>query len=228
MQWAWTLLICFLELLVEATLALRVFAMYGLNKWVLACLLCANVAIAVSALFASIEYGKHPDLIAVPGFSGCNSVYTSRSEAARDRSLIFCPLPAITNILGPAVVWEAILVCDILVFGLTIRQALVHRKTVSQYSGSLIERMATDGTMYFGIIVLANLANVSTFYFGDAILIGFLSWFNTSLSLTLISRLILNLHEAADARTMINTGTLTFTLNTRDPETLQFVTEPTT
>ncbi|KAJ6452512.1 hypothetical protein C8R45DRAFT_1113068 [Mycena sanguinolenta] len=76
MQWAWMFLIVFVELLIEATLGLRVFAMYGLNKWILACFLCCNVAIAIFGLFASIEYGKHPDLIVVPGLSGCDQAYT--------------------------------------------------------------------------------------------------------------------------------------------------------
>ncbi|KAF7345313.1 hypothetical protein MSAN_01908100 [Mycena sanguinolenta] len=202
MQWVWMMFIVFLELLVEVTLALRVYAMYGLNKWILACLLSTNVAAGVVALFAIIEYGKNPDLLAAPGFSGCDAAYPTRSVAAR-----------------PAGGWEATLVCDILVFGLTARRAFIQRKISPLYSGSLIERMATDGTMYFGIIVLACLANALTFYLGDAMLSGFLSWLTTNLSLTLLSRLMLNLHEAADLRT---------TLNTRDLESLRFATVPMT
>ncbi|KAF7345331.1 hypothetical protein MSAN_01910000 [Mycena sanguinolenta] len=197
MQWAWMMFVVILELLVEVTLTVRVFAMYGLNKWILACLLCVNAGIAIVGLFAVIEYGKHPDLIIVSGISGCHLVYP-RSAAT-----------------PPAGAWEAILVCDILVFVLTARKALVHRKTIPLYAGSLIERMATDGTMYFGIIVLANLANVLTFYLADALLSGFLSYFSTNLSVTLISRLMLNLHETADAR--VNN----LTLNTWNTETVR-------
>ncbi|KAF7345333.1 hypothetical protein MSAN_01910200 [Mycena sanguinolenta] len=199
MQWAWQMFIIILELLVELTLTLRVFALYGLNKWILACLLSANASIAIVGLFAIIEFGKNPELLSEPGLSGCDTAFLARSAAAR-----------------PAGGWEAILVCDTLVFVLTARKAFVHWKTIPRYAGSLIERMATDGTMYFGIIVLANLANLLTYYLGDALLSGFLSYFSTNLSLTLISRLMLNLHEAADP--WVNN----LTLNTRDPETLRF------
>ncbi|KAJ6522708.1 hypothetical protein B0H19DRAFT_1386577 [Mycena capillaripes] len=64
----------------------------------------------------------------------------------------------------PAGVWEATLGCDILVFALTVRRAYIERHTSPLYSGSLINSMATDGSMYFGIIVLATLANLLTFY----------------------------------------------------------------
>ncbi|KAJ6489923.1 hypothetical protein C8R45DRAFT_1213328 [Mycena sanguinolenta] len=202
MQWAWMLLIVFMELLIEVSLTLRVFAMYGLNKWILASLLSANVALTVVAVFAIIEYGKHLDVLARPGFSGCDMAYFPRSVAA-----------------FPAGTWEGTLICDTLVFGLTARRALIQRKTSPLYAGSLIERMATDGTMYYGIIVPASLANVLTFHIGDAILSGFLCWFTTNLSLTLLSRLMLNLHEAAHVR-IIDT--------TRDPESLRFATVPMT
>ncbi|KAJ6489954.1 hypothetical protein C8R45DRAFT_1096925 [Mycena sanguinolenta] len=186
----------------DVSLTLRVFAMYGLNKWILASLLSANASIAIVALFAIIKYAKNPDLLSEPGLSGCDTAYATLALAAR-----------------PAAAWEAIVVCDILVFALTARQAFVYRKTVPLYTGSLMERMATDGTMYFGIIVLANLANLLTFYLGDALLAGILSCFSTNLSLTLISRLMLNLREAADAQMNNN-----LTLNTRDPEPLRFAT----
>ncbi|KAJ6489952.1 hypothetical protein C8R45DRAFT_992211, partial [Mycena sanguinolenta] len=202
MQRAWMALLVLMELLIEVTLTLRVFAMYGLNKWILASLLSANAIIAIVGLFAIIEYGKNPDLLPEPGLSGCDAAYATLTLTAR-----------------PAAAWEAIVACDILVFALTARQAFIYWKTVPLYTGSLMERMATDGTMYFGIIVLANLANVLTLYLGDALLAGILSCFSTNLSLTLISRLMLNLREAADARMNNN-----LTLNTRDPETLRFAT----
>ncbi|KAF8194309.1 hypothetical protein K438DRAFT_1761238 [Mycena galopus ATCC 62051] len=161
---------------------IRVFAMYGRNKWILGCLLGANGIIAAVGVVA--EYGKHPELLAVPGLSGCDAAYTRSS------------------VIRPAGVWEATLVCDILVFALTVRRAIIQRRTSPLYAGSLMQRMANDGSMYFGIIVLANLANMLTFYsnslpqLGDILLSGFLSWFTTNLSVTLLSRLILNLYEA--------------------------------
>ncbi|KAF8194316.1 hypothetical protein K438DRAFT_2017416 [Mycena galopus ATCC 62051] len=195
MQWAWMILLVCLEVLVEVTLSIRVFAMYGLNKWILAWLLGANGVVATVGVV--VEYIKHPELLAVPGLSGCDAA-NIRSSAIR-----------------PAGGWVAILICDILVFSLTVRRAFIQRRTSPLYAGSLMQRMANDGSMYFGIIGLANLANVLTFYLGDILISGFLSWFSTNLSVALLSRLMLNLHEAGATR--IDTE-----LNTADLESIRF------
>ncbi|KAJ7258745.1 hypothetical protein B0H12DRAFT_1322527 [Mycena haematopus] len=203
LQWAWTFFIVLLETLIEVTLVLRVFAMYGLNKWILGVLLSATGFIFASGLVAIVNYGKDPgrhDLVAA--FNGCATI-----------------LPHSAAVLTAAV-WEATLMCDVLVFVLTVRKALAQRSSIL-YSGSLIQTMVNDGSMYFGVIILSNLANVLSFYvsihefsqlqrrychsnfflqFGDVLLAGLLSWFTTSLSLTLLSRLMLNLHDAGSVR----------------------------
>ncbi|KAJ6455430.1 hypothetical protein C8R45DRAFT_1222528 [Mycena sanguinolenta] len=199
LQWAWTFLIVLLETLIEVTLAIRVFAMYGLNKWILGILLCAAGFIFGSGLLAMVDFGKDPgrhDLMTA--FNGCATILP-RSSARL-----------------PAAVWEATVMCDILVFVLTVRKAFMQRHSVI-FSGSLIQRMATDGTMYFGIIILSNLANVFSFYLGDVLIAGFLSWFTTSLSLALLSRLMLNLHDVGSVqfRTIDHT-------TTTDHELIQF------
>ncbi|KAJ7464637.1 hypothetical protein FB451DRAFT_1264145 [Mycena latifolia] len=53
--------------------------------------------------------------------------------------------------------------------------------------------------MYFGVICLANLANILMYYFGDLNTASSLSALTMSLSVTMICRLMLNLHKAAAA-----------------------------
>ncbi|KAJ7846875.1 hypothetical protein B0H14DRAFT_2771160 [Mycena olivaceomarginata] len=162
LQWAWMFLIVGQETIIEATLCIRVFAMYGLNKLVLTCLMGVTCVVAGVGLWAIVGYGKHPDLLAVSGLSGCHATY--RRLAVNFLDLFDIP--------GPAGVWEATLVCDIhcvptpliLVFALTVRRAYVQSRTSVLYAGSLLQRMFTERSMYFGIIVLATLANVLTFY----------------------------------------------------------------
>ncbi|KAJ7044394.1 hypothetical protein C8F04DRAFT_1250351 [Mycena alexandri] len=108
--------------------------------------------------------------------------------------------------------------CDILVFLLTVRRAYVQRETYPRYAGTLLWRMTNDGAWYFGIIIIANAANLVTFYLGDIFITGFLSWFITNLSITLLARLMLNLHEAAAV------GMTGEEPNTIEIETLRFVT----
>ncbi|KAJ7339013.1 hypothetical protein DFH08DRAFT_964066 [Mycena albidolilacea] len=179
------------EILIEVTLSLRVFAMYGLNKWVLISLLSAVFVVGSLGLWSSITYGQHANIPVVPGMVGCHAIYSGATA------------------LRPAGTWEAVLLCDLLVFGLTCHRAYIQR------TSPLYQRMATDGSLYFGIIVLANLANVLTYYLGHGLIAGFLSWFTTSLSVTLLSRLMLNLHAAGAAR--IDTNPLTM-----DSDTLRF------
>ncbi|KAJ7900854.1 hypothetical protein B0H13DRAFT_2336368 [Mycena leptocephala] len=178
----WEILIISQEGLIETTLSIRVFAMYGRNIWVLVPLL-ALVCISVTlAVVGAVKLDGPAQNLAAPGLNGCNTPYP-RSTADH---------------LAKA--WIGILACDVLVFALTVRQAYMQRHTSQPYAGSLIQRMLKDGSMYFGVIVLATIANISTFYLGDILLSGFLSWFTSSLSLTLLCRLMLNLHEAGDER----------------------------
>ncbi|KAF7351722.1 hypothetical protein MSAN_01605400 [Mycena sanguinolenta] len=219
MQLAWEVLLVIQEILIECTLGLRVLAVYGLNLWILTGLLGAGGVAASLALvsditdcpilvspsfeWAAVKYG-HPQMLSAPGLAGCHTA-----------------IPR-TSALRLAGAWEAQLVCDTLVFALTVRCAYIQRRMSLRYRGTLVERMVTDGGMYFGIIVLANLANLLTFYVGDVLLSGLLSWFTTSLSVTLLSRLMLNLHEAA------NVGIDTAEPNTMELESIGFQTVPTT
>ncbi|KAJ7887307.1 hypothetical protein B0H14DRAFT_3127663 [Mycena olivaceomarginata] len=162
----------------EATLIMRVFAMYDRNRWILICLLAVFTPWPVLALWDVIEEGQ-PQIFSGPEISGCATVGPR------------------TSTFRLAGAWEAQIACDILVFLLTVRRAYVQREAYPRYAGTLLCRMTTDGAWYFGIIIIANAANLVTFYLGDMFITGFLSWFITSLSITLLARLMLNLHKAA-------------------------------
>ncbi|KAJ7196401.1 hypothetical protein GGX14DRAFT_673289 [Mycena pura] len=175
MQLVWKGFLVIQEVLVECTLIMRVFAMYDRNWRILILLLVVFSPWPALAVWDTIKLGQ-PQIFSVPGISGC---------------ALIIPRTSIFRLAGG---WEAQIACDILVFLLTIRRAYVQRETFPRYAGTLLWRMTTDGA---GIIIFANAANLVTFYLGDNLLAGFLSWFVTSLSVVLLSRLMLNLHEAA-------------------------------
>ncbi|KAJ7203655.1 hypothetical protein GGX14DRAFT_544303 [Mycena pura] len=163
MQILWEVLVTLQEVLIESTLIVRVFAMYGRNPWIFAALAFVLLLVAI-ALWTTITNGRpHIFTAPGPGVPGCHNV-TPRTD---------------TQPIG--------------LYGL--------------------QAVGKQWVMYFGLIVLVNTANLSTFYI---LLSGFLSWFATSLSITLLSRLILNLHEAC----MI--GIETEEPNTVNLETLEF------
>ncbi|KAJ7104367.1 hypothetical protein B0H15DRAFT_1016719 [Mycena belliarum] len=165
------------ESLVEITLTLRVVAMYGWNLRIMAAMGIFGGIAAALGLWTVVEYG-HPQMLIMPGLSGCHTAIP-RATALRS-----------------AGGWLAQFLLDIIVFGLTAYRAYQDRSTIQFIPGSLIERMARDGAMYFRIIVLANLANILTLFLGDIMIAGILSWWTTSLSVVLICRLMLNLQRA--------------------------------
>ncbi|KAJ7208351.1 hypothetical protein GGX14DRAFT_454431 [Mycena pura] len=87
MQLVWEVLLVLQEVLVEVTLFVRVFAMYGLSLWILAGLLCTGCVSAVLALWAVIEYGT-PKMLAAPGLAGCHGAFP------RTTHVLFSPSPA--------------------------------------------------------------------------------------------------------------------------------------
>jgi len=199
MQIMWKVLIVSQETLVEGTLIMRVFAMYGRKWWILLGLLAVSASWLMFALWDIIKEGQ-PRIFSGPGINGCATVIPH------------------TSTFRLAGIWESLIVCDILVFLLTVRRAYVERQTYTRFAGTLLWRMATDGAVYYGAIIISASGNVVTFYLGDILLAGFLSWFTASLSIALLARLMLNLHEVATV------GMPTEGTNTVELDTLKFAT----
>ncbi|KAF8206906.1 hypothetical protein K438DRAFT_1755650 [Mycena galopus ATCC 62051] len=164
--------------LVETTLCLRVIGMYANAAWVKVSFGIFGAITAGLGLWTIIKFWE-PEMLFAPGMSliGCHTA-----------------LPRST------------LIMDLWVFGLTVYRARADRAVISMVPGSLVETMMLDGAMYFGVIVLANLADVLTIYI---IISGILTWWTTSLSVTLITRLILNLHRAGGGNSVGAFGSMT-------------------
>ncbi|KAK6980515.1 hypothetical protein R3P38DRAFT_471439 [Favolaschia claudopus] len=163
--------------LVETTLCLRILAMYGRTLAVMVPLGLIGAVTAGLGLWTIIKIWE-PQMMWAPELTGCHTAI---------------PKDTALRLAG---VWEAQFVLDLVVFGLTLYRGHLDRAVISMVPGSLMERLMRDGAMYFGVIVLASLADILTLYFGDIMIAGILSWWTTSLSVTLVSRLILNLHRA--------------------------------
>ncbi|KAF7366209.1 hypothetical protein MVEN_00498100 [Mycena venus] len=239
----WQVLVVLQEFLIESTLIVRVFAMYGRNPWILVALGAQALLVLAIALWGNIKNGR-PQILTSPGpgIPGCHFAI-SRTTAIR-ACLYKSELPKHLYVpvcdvqTGIAGAWAGIIACDVVIFLLTLWKAYTQRRSNSALmyrSTTLVERMWRDGAMYFGMIVLMNTANLLTYYFGDVgfcsnststvlaladgyknLLAGFLSWPALSLAITLLSRLILNLHEAW------HIGIETEEPNTMNLETLRF------
>ncbi|KAJ7214340.1 hypothetical protein GGX14DRAFT_696602 [Mycena pura] len=96
--------------------------------------------------------------------------------------------------------WEALFVFDSTVFALTVSRACCTRRWTGPPSLAdmpLHRVLVHDGALYFGMMALANLSNIGSFYFGGPLFRGSLSTFASCTSVTMVSRLMLNLHEQA-------------------------------
>ncbi|KAH7878843.1 uncharacterized protein C8R40DRAFT_1066612 [Lentinula edodes] len=99
---------------------------------------------------------------------------------------------------GPkmAIGWEGILLLDTILFALTLWKGYHHRLPIgtNRLGVSLFAVVVRDGSIYFFIVASLNLANIISFYR----LQGNFSNFVGCISVTLMSRMMLDLHEAAE------------------------------
>ncbi|KAF5318709.1 hypothetical protein D9619_010635 [Psilocybe cf. subviscida] len=123
--------------------------------------------------------------------------------------------------------WEALLVYDCIIFGLTIFKtwSARHHHVITGISIPLTTLLLRDGAIYFAVLVFCNLLNILTFYvrivllfpgisltplaFTGPFLRGELAAFATCMSIVMICRLMLNLHRIVDSGIHTTHRTLT-------------------
>ncbi|KAJ7877627.1 hypothetical protein B0H13DRAFT_2668283 [Mycena leptocephala] len=151
------------------------------NKIVLLFLIAAGL-VAVSLGVWSIVGGSWVLATSVPG-----CVYPVSKQSA----------------LRMAGAWEAEFLCDLLVFLFTVLRA--YRQTC-KVPGSVLSFMARDGALYFAGLAVVNLGNIMMYHFGNPWTAASLSWFTSTLSVTMVSRLMLRLHKFGDEGIMTGPG----------------------
>ncbi|KAH8828843.1 hypothetical protein DL96DRAFT_1708020 [Flagelloscypha sp. PMI_526] len=97
-----------------------------------------------------------------------------------------------------AICYEVLFAYDTIIFLLTLYKTWRNPPSVviGTPSQSLFTLLLRDGAFYFMFMALANLANILTFGLAPAFLRGRLSTFTSCLAVTLVSRMMLNLHRA--------------------------------
>ncbi|KAJ7194500.1 hypothetical protein B0H12DRAFT_1153528 [Mycena haematopus] len=159
------------QLIVSLVMLVRIHALYGRNLRLLAVLLVISLPL-LAVIFWSVK-GQQSTLVL--GFPGCHSSVPNSS-------------------VGLAGAWLALFVFDSLCFGLTLFKTFsTWRQPGSEASYLPIHALVLrDGAA----MTLANLSNIITFY---PLLSGSLSTFASCVSVTLMARLMLNLHQTSDA-----------------------------
>jgi len=165
-------------------LIIRTYALYNRSKrlivWV------TFILIVLAGGVSAASFGQYAGNLTISPGVGCFTTYTAEISAR----------------LGLA--WVAILAFEALIFVLTVYQTCKSRglsrlRLVTRRN--ILDVMFHDGVMYFGAMTLCNIPNIVMYYYGPAVIRGNvgLSIFTSCMSVTLISRLMLNLHKSADS-----------------------------
>ncbi|KAH8810473.1 hypothetical protein DL96DRAFT_1627287 [Flagelloscypha sp. PMI_526] len=173
------------QVVVAIVLAYRLYAIWNCDKRILT-IIC--ILVASGAAIAGWSIASSPD--------------------ADEDSEGGCPQPGLSKQVAVrrAIPWECMFVYDLIVFLLTVvksYQGMNKSGGVGMKSQMpLLNVMVRDGTLYFLAITLANAANVGSFYLGSSRMRGSLSTFASSISVSLASRIILNLHKRIERLAM--------------------------
>jgi len=163
--------------IITAIFALRVYALYDRRRTIIAIFM----SIAILGTATSIGLSIFNRNLSTPPDQGCHILFSSQNTAQM------------------AIGWEGLLVVDTIMFALTVYKACrVHLQIGTIRIGrSLFSVVVRDGSIYFLAIALFNLANIISLYIPGP-LQGNLSAFVGCLSVALLSRMMINLHEATD------------------------------
>ncbi|KAJ6503782.1 hypothetical protein C8R45DRAFT_1091556 [Mycena sanguinolenta] len=170
------------ELAVSVVMIIRIYALYARSLRVLWGLIALGVCLMTVAVW-SVLAGQNELPLTV--LSGCHlSIVQSAS-------------------IHLAIPWECLFVFDSIIFGLTVYNGYTTRRAVGEMNMPIHSLMVRDGAMYFAAMALANLANIVTFLIGGPLLPGSLATFATCMSVTLMTRLMLNINERSEHDVMM-------------------------
>ncbi|KAI6145729.1 hypothetical protein EDD17DRAFT_1495376, partial [Pisolithus thermaeus] len=177
---------------------LRTYALYGKNNRLLALFSLTSITLASWSLVGQ----QATPAVNVPG---CQMIYNTKT-----RSVITSRM-SLQHTTDLAVPYEALCVFDTLVFGLTMYKTFkVGVQSKGHSKPDLVMLLLRDGE---SIVAIANFANIVSFYvwkldfvsiiraadaFNRLLLWGGLSTFSICIAITMVSRLMLNLHKTAD------------------------------
>ncbi|KAI0791993.1 hypothetical protein C8Q75DRAFT_614677 [Abortiporus biennis] len=192
------------QLIVSVVLLLRTFALYDRSWRILGLMLSVGLPLVGFIIWSIAIQETGSSSI----YMGCTVAGTPKSQfctSAHQHLQLGFHVPRIDL----SIAWMALILFDILIFLLTIMKTYQERRTchsaILGRMGSLIDLIYKDGAIYFGIMASVNIANTITFYTLPPALQACLSRLASSISVSLMTRLILNLRKQAFTRT-IETG----------------------
>lgn len=178
------LLIFVQQFIVCSILTLRIYALYSRSKRLLIWMLVAVIALAGVASGGIFGHSSST-VIDVPGVN-CYESDVSVTPAS------------------PGLAWVALFAYEFLIFVLTVSRicrtrGMQRSPYLAMSRKNIIDIILQDGAMYFGAMTLSNIPNILMFYCGSDTDKFSLATFTSCMSVTLVSRLMLNLHKSIDS-----------------------------
>ncbi|KAJ7487963.1 hypothetical protein FB451DRAFT_1226039 [Mycena latifolia] len=169
------LLLLINQCIVCILLSLRIYALYGLNKRIYIGMLGFGAVLLAVSCWALIGKNGVPE----PDTVGCHIAESKKLG------------------LYMAVPWEAIVIYDVAIFIALLYKSVEKRKETRMLwrNNTIISLLIRDGAIYFMIMALMNVGNIVTYYMAGPLLRGSLSTMASCMSVTMTSRLMLNLHS---------------------------------
>ncbi|KAG2140692.1 hypothetical protein DEU56DRAFT_290150 [Suillus clintonianus] len=166
------------QVFVCVILSLRTYALYGCSRRLLYWMAIIGLVSAAGGLVGSVGRDSNS---ATDG--NCHEIYTAATSVRHGMA------------------WVAMLVYELFIFVLTVfrtcktkgfsRLSLISRRNI-------VDIIFQDGVLYFAAMTLINLPNILTYFLSSGVARGSLGAFTSCMSVTLISRLMLNLHGSID------------------------------
>jgi len=165
-----------IQVVIAVMLIMRTHALYDRSRRVLALTIGAMLAAAIVACW-SIMSGKA----------------AGKQESKEYFFVIGCPFPhSQEEDARLAIAWGGLLAFDTLVFTLTVYKSLSLRR---ESGSSLLSLMLRDGSVYYGVMVASNVANILTYLYCGIFTRGVATTLVNVLSSVMITRLTLNLRD---------------------------------
>ncbi|KAG2111971.1 uncharacterized protein F5147DRAFT_771549 [Suillus discolor] len=170
----------FQQVFICLTLTLRTYALYGRSRRLLKWMLILGAVFIATSVVGAFRHNLTESAI---DNGHCHEIYTT-------------PTP-----LHHGTTWVTMFIYELIIFVLTVFGTWKARGS-PQFSlvsrRDILDVIFQDGVMYFAGMALVNLPNILTYFCGPDIARGSLNEFTTCVSVTLISRLMLNLHGCVD------------------------------
>jgi hypothetical protein len=165
------------QVLVCVIVSMRIYALYNCSKRILWFLV----------MFACL-------LIVVAAWSMTNQSTIDHQQVSVRECQLSMSYPTAIRL---SLCWIALFAYDFTLFSLTMYKtwkSKMYRSLATSGSAPILTLLLRDGAAYFMCMALVNLSNILTFYLAPTFLRGSLSTFSSCLSITLVSRMMLNLH----------------------------------